>query len=507
MAEGWESGDNPKVVLLGPSGTGKTSLLGALAHALPNSGSEKLRDMGQEFAAAKIAPTKSAGQPLPITLDAKDKTGPLSALVMDTAGGEAAQILDQPELLEKRPRGSMCQALQGADALVLTADASVDGPRLQSELAQLASFLKHYEETRARRASVAGLPVFLALTKCDLLAGKSGGETWHKKVEERQKQIAADFARLFAGEHAPAFGTIDVHVEATAAPPAGQPQGVVQLFRDCCRAANDYRRRCARSNQRLKAALAGVLALVLLMAISGAVVFVSRPAAEVVALENSLLGLLPPDQARPADRLREPLEDKLQQLRKIRKNPHFSELPAATRSAVDRYVEEIEAYLKYNVDFLVAVRDPRFAGSEEDLLRIEKNVAALPFPEAHAADWKDSRLARRKHMWLEDVRILRREVPLAETWYKDRVEEGKKLEKEGFRLLGMQATGKEREGWLKQLEQFTARPWPHKPADHPPGGASITYETVYRFDAVRRARRAWDDISQRLDFVKRRLME
>src|SRR5437763_2201938 len=127
------------------------------------------------------------------------------------------------------------------------------------------------ERGRGRRAEVGGLPVFLVLSKCDLLAlPDDSAATWMERIEERKRDLDRRFRdfldRRAKEEGPPPFGTIDLHIWATAVKrpalagsPARprEPYGVAELFRQCLAEAAEYRGRVRRADRRLWALVGG----------------------------------------------------------------------------------------------------------------------------------------------------------------------------------------------------------------------------------------------------------
>jgi hypothetical protein len=117
---------------------------------------------------------------------------------------------------------------------------------------------------------VSGLPVFLVLTKCDLLAQPNDKiADWIEHIEERKRQVNERFHAFLdrATQSNGSFGKIDLHLWATAVKrPAlagspgkpTEPFGVAELFRQCLETAEDFRQRTRRSSRRLLYTLLGV---------------------------------------------------------------------------------------------------------------------------------------------------------------------------------------------------------------------------------------------------------
>ena len=62
-----------------------------------------------------------------------------------------------------------------------------------------ASFLRLLEATRGNRTDIAGLPVYLVLTKCDLLMKPGDGvDAWLERIEECKGQVYQRFKEFLA---------------------------------------------------------------------------------------------------------------------------------------------------------------------------------------------------------------------------------------------------------------------------------------------------------------------
>src|SRR5262249_59500490 len=141
-------------------------------------------------------------------------------------------------------------------------------------------FLHLLEQSRGQRSDIAGLPVYLVLTKCDLLAQKADtAVAWMDRIEERKRQVDKRFKAFLAREAGVSprgFGRVDLHLWATAVkrPALGdaparprEPYGVAELFRQCLESARQFHQRRAHAGQRLTwmvgTAIAGLVAILL----------------------------------------------------------------------------------------------------------------------------------------------------------------------------------------------------------------------------------------------------
>src|SRR5262249_34468629 len=160
--------------------------------------------------------------------------------------------------------------------------------------------------------------------------------------------------------------------------------GVAELFRQAVASGTAYRRHRARTGRKLAAAALSVALLIGFMSLLAVVVYWNRPSADVVALETQIKQALPVDHS---DRLREPVEDRLQQLRSARSSAAFPRLPSAMQQDVNQAIDELDAFQKWSKEFKSKVQDPRHISREEELARNEKLLDALTPPSAYEQDW------------------------------------------------------------------------------------------------------------------------
>src|SRR5439155_25660316 len=187
--------------------------------------------------------------------------------------------------------GTLAQAILDADALILAIDASAPVTQINADFTEFGRFLRLLEQQRGHRTEIGGQPVFLVLTKCDLLArpGDSAA-AWMSHIKERQAEVADRFRDFLAsqaqfvgqtllsgqtgvsGAPAKTFGRIDLHPWATAVkrpaladspPRPREPYGVAELFRQCLEVASQFRQRRRHSGHRLLWTMAGTAAILL----------------------------------------------------------------------------------------------------------------------------------------------------------------------------------------------------------------------------------------------------
>src|SRR5262249_13289890 len=144
--------------------------------------------------------------------------GKVGAVVIDCDGRVANDLLARRRALhDDTPEGTLAREVVEADTLVLVVDAAAPPVQVDAEFAEFGRFLRLLELGRGQRSEVGGLPVFLVLTKCDLLAQPNDTNTdWLERIEERKRQVHRRFqdflARRGRDEGPVPFGRIDLHL-------------------------------------------------------------------------------------------------------------------------------------------------------------------------------------------------------------------------------------------------------------------------------------------------------
>src|SRR5204862_8366610 len=119
------------------------------------------------------------------------------AVLVDCDGRIANALLSRRDYLDAD--GNLARAILEADTLVLVVDASANSTQLERDFTQFGRFLDLLEKSRGRRSDVGGLPVYLVLTKCDLLAqADDTSVTWIDRIEERKRQVGLRFKEFLS---------------------------------------------------------------------------------------------------------------------------------------------------------------------------------------------------------------------------------------------------------------------------------------------------------------------
>lgn len=507
-----------RIVVFGLPGAGKTSLLGALALlARDEVGlltgrvaglSPGLEQLARGLREGHLPQTEDETVPYALTLappagaNTDGEPAPTEAVLLDSDGRAAGEMLQGGPVAAGEPV-ALKNSLLGADAVVLAVDASSPAPRLDAVFGEFGRLLHRLEEGRGRRAEVGGLPVFLVLTKCDLLAAAGEGPAaWLEHVEERKRQVAERFRAFLRQPGRPPFGRIDLHVWATAVrrptagagpQPAAEPFGVAELFRQGFDAAGDFRRRTERAGRRLFWTVAGTAAVLGLLTALAATAAVGPDRTRLGELERRIDAYRSDEGDTPAERLSEPLDGKITRLSEIEQDPEFASLPADRKDYVHGRLVELRRYRDYK-DRLLQVRLGE-ADLESQMAAVEALLQGeLALPAEYAGEWEDTDAGRLRAKLLADVAAVRRAVADTRDWFARRTARG-----EEWRTFarGKPADPSSWEDWLKKVQEFLNGTLPH-PGSKEIDGTGVRYAAVYRTTGVMLARADWEILRQGL---------
>ncbi|MFO0845822.1 MAG: GTPase domain-containing protein [Gemmataceae bacterium] len=529
--------DDLRLVLFGLPAAGKSSLLGALGQAAKtqehllggklDDRSHHLTELGRQVyddvtrqTAEEVVPYPVRYEPLP---ELKSLFPARDAVLLDCDGKAANEILRRRKSLEQdSPEGTLAFEMTDADAVILALDASAKPARVEEEFAEFAQFLESMQAARGARAEVAGLPVFLVLTKCDLVAqpGDNAG-AWMERIEQRKREVGDRFKAFLAEEQtarqgrpdAPEkkespFGRVELHVWATAikrpalagsAAKPREPYGVAELFRQAIAEASVYRARYDRSQRKLMRLVVGAVGLVALMLLTAATMFVVNANTRLAALKMRVEDFRFLDQGGPAEYLRggpEQLKAKRARLEEVRDDPLFGRLSADDQGFVTGRIEELNAYVPY-LETMLSLRPLSAEQSEEGLDRALdrlRNELAVP-----RAEWADTLAGQIHKERVEGIEALRRAVQAVRNWYLDAADQAGRLWTFGDYT---DPGGIDWADWAAKAERAVdpeRRP-PFREGDEVPGvpGGVVTFSSVYRYDRVLDARAAWGSQRDRL---------
>ena len=312
--------------------------------------------------------------------------------------------------------------------------------KVDADFAEFDRFLRWMEQYRGLATDVGGLPVFLVLTKCDLLArpGQTAAD-WLEQIEERKRNIGGRFQAFLADRRPPAFGRIHLHLWATAVlrpPLAGgaaqptDPYGVAELFRQSFGHAATFRRRREHSNHRLaQMTIAVVGGFLGLLAVTGSLIVADalrRPPSRIGNPRRNPPLRRAEDAGRAAARRarRDRLRPYLEQWQAIRSDPDFAALPQDMRTYVEERRSELETYIPW----LEAWRKRRHRARrwpKRSCTRSRRGWTA-PWPPPRP-DWDDTDAGRlRRQLSAEDEALLGA-IAALRTWYQHAYAEGDAL--------------------------------------------------------------------------------
>jgi GTP-binding protein EngB required for normal cell division len=509
----------PSLILFGSADSGKSSLLGALVQAAESQGGElkgKLQDdtgglasLQKAAYADKMPDTTQELTAYPVHFTPTlAPSRPWQAVLYDCSGVAADLYLEG-----KRPLGDphpLSQTLLVADTVLLVVAAGLDGDELEKPFQEFTKFLHLLEEARGKQADLAGLPVYLVLTKCDKLAeANDTTSVWIQKIEEAKRRIGEKFRDFIsAWPHGPRFGTVRMRVWATAVkrPALGdrpakslEPYGVAELFRQALESAATFHQRRHRADGRMNLTAAGMSALITFLLLLSGVLMLMQPNEELVKLEDQVRTALPSLAPTSIDLLRgsqDSLDSRLKLLTAIKEHPGFHDLALNLRDAVDRQQEEIASYSKSLRDSQNEIKLPHLAKNEEELKQFEKQATSFVLPKKYADAWSDTRLGKRLRQTKSEYASLHAAATAEEAWIRANIEECRQLTLAGNKLFEKLVTGAkvnadETDQWFDAIRrhlQLTSRKPPEEPI---PGVSRLMNEDLRRFQRVQAALEDW----------------
>jgi hypothetical protein len=512
-----------RIVLFGMPDAGKSSLLGALRQASQSQEhilNGHLLDRSQGLAELQrrlyedrpretleeIVPYQVSLEPFAAAGQRSPRTS-LEAILVDCDGRIANKLLARRDYIDAD--GNLARAILEADTLVLVVDASAGSTQLDRDFTQFGRFLDLLEKSRGRRSDVGGLPVYLVLTKCDLLAqGGDSSVTWIDRIEERKRQVGIRFQEFLSQKAGPdpvPFGSVDLHFWATAVKrpalsgtPAKprEPYGVAELFRQCLESARNFHKLETRAGLRLQWTLiasAGVLALLALLA---GLFYIRHPGGEVSAIQRRVDIFRAAATELPPEAKHSHWQKSLKELAAIEQDPDFGTLSADEQAYVRDQYRQLTEYQKAYQRFkkqVETIPDPQYATTEKELETIEGRLREVRIPAQFREEWSATRPGKKIAYWKEDLKALRIAIRKAEKWYQKLLRDGKEVLDN---LKAPDLPGRAR----KVLDEARTPPIPEKdPERLLPKATTVNYSAVFNFGTVVEIRGEWEEMKKKLE--------
>ncbi len=483
------------------------------------------------FGAAKKASAQDVLE-LPFRFeDAEDKSVTPGVLI-DTAGDSTLEILDAD--VGFQPTGPLAQAIFQADCVVLVIDVGVTGPKLEEAFQKFAAFLKEFQKQRGARTDISGLPVYLVLNKCDLLARKTDTfSNWLQRIEEGKRKIDQRFHQALAQHAEPdqPFGNINLELWATAthrptlADRPGRPTepfGVAELFRQIIDSADDFSTQRESAQFILSNTILGLVFFVLLMLGFAGIVYLNRPTAQMTKYQNEITMLLPAPKAPRSDLYREPVDVRLAKLKETRDSELFNQLVPKERGAIDSAIASLEDYLTFTQKLkqLKHVSESRY---EVDVRRSDVELDTFAYDLGERKDtWADTDLVRNLKQREVDSKLFKLAVKKQSDWFQEHTKNAEALRIDGLKFeISQEPAAKllpDVKTWASKVDAALALK-PTEPTNRlepgreiGPDGAEIVevtqtrYDSVYALHEIGKLQRQWDQARSELKEVQESLM-
>lgn len=506
--------DALRILLFGLPAAGKSSLLGALAQAAQVQEhllagrlidrTKGLTELQSRLYEGNPCQTVEEVKPYPASFEPFAETRESWDVELIDCDGRAAN-----ELLARRRQlhdaaSSLAGEILEADALILPLDVSASSAQVEADFTEFGRFVKLLEQNRGQRTDIGGLPVFLVLTKCDLLA--QPGDTpakWLERIEEHKQRLERKFEEFLArqGSNGPLpFGRINLHPAATAikrpelAGSPGRPRephGVAELFRQAIDQARVFRNRRHAAHRRLIGTVAAAGGLLAVLAILASIFLFSGPGDRHTSLEPKVENYRSREGQTPSVRLREPLQLKIGELADLKNDPEFSKLSPELQKYVVEHLQELRDYQVYKekVEKLEAAESARGVQHLDDM---DKAARGIEVPAGQKQAWSQTEAALLQARRLAEIKQVRDTATDLKKWYQDLQQQAEKLRRQAEPKKGAAVDWPK---WREQVKQLLTRG-----ASFPelPGVPESILDTAMRMETVERARQAWEEDRQQL---------
>jgi hypothetical protein len=491
---------------------GKSSLLGALAQAAETQERVlhgNLRDLTQGLDELRKRVYEDRQRetleeivPYPVRFSPFGQPS-IPAVLFDCDGRAANALLTQKRSIEEENRtGTLAGAVLSADGLILTVDASAPHSQIEDDFREFLRFLRFLEKYRSREHAVGGLPVYLVLTKCDLLVRDAsiGQSMWEARIEERKKDVMGRFKQFLAGHGVKqgqfAFGTLDLEVRATAvrrpaltdaSPRPREPFGVAELFHTAFEEAMAFRDRQRRSRKRLIWTVGGAGTFLAAMLLAGVALLSMPQRTTEFTLADRVESLRASEGPTAATRLGPNLDRRMRDWLEVQSHSAFPQLPEDLQSLVKQRLNEGNAYIQFR-DELAAIPPPSRARSLTELGQTEARLTKLIPTEQYAIEWVPTEAVQQRD------RLLNKEIPA--------------LRSAVARLTQFYFTLKNRATALLQTEELNAE-WEQRVRDLAAAEKSLPFPKsdpiqgpAYDYDDVAIAEADWHSARDRVQLVR-----
>lgn len=515
-----------KIVLFGKPQAGKSSLLGALMQGFAlqpdalrgdfEDTSGGLRELQEEVYTNRTMRTQHEVVPYPIKYQPLSglKSENTKILLVDCDGDVADTLLAHSHALPAGPwrKSPLAKAIINADTILLVMDVAATEQEIDANFRDFAKFLKLLEQNRSSGNEVSGLPVYLVLTKCDLLLNQGDSFLdWQEHIEDKKRKFEKklnQFLSTSEGKRAKAFGKLHVHIWGTAikrpSPSSSknapdQPYQVVELFRQVLASALKYRNHRDVSQRRLQMTVAGAIGLLGVMLLFALIFLATQNTTESALLEGRIKTFFTTQGKKIAPQIYSDAPKNLESLKELKTSPAYPLIPNETRNEVETWISRLRAYLQQQekvVGIVTKYNSPLEINRLQRLNQLKTELENVKPSDELLEQWRDTTPEKVREQWNKQIGIIEKGIETAKTKYANLIDKGKVIDELSKKKDFTQAIAKSKELLPDVLELEKELKDQQSWVDD---SEQVRWNVIHQYDVIRDLRDDWKSVESKID--------